>query len=82
MSLHRHRPPLAAAELDEVIGQRALAARCATALVNKRVAQAFVFAGPRGVGQDHDARILARMLTASGGPTPDPCVLPTRQPGD
>src|SRR5205085_5062712 len=36
-------------------------------------AQAFVFAGPRGVGKTTTARILGRALSCDKGPTPDPC---------
>jgi DNA polymerase-3 subunit gamma/tau len=43
------------------------------ALASGRLAQAFVFAGPRGVGKTTTARILARALSCAGGPTADPC---------
>src|SRR5207237_2104030 len=38
-----------------------------------RLAQAFVLAGPRGVGKTTTARILARALNCVNGPTADPC---------
>ena len=58
---------------DDVVGQRAVTKTLRNALAQGRLAQAFVFAGPRGVGKTTTARILARALNCTKGPTPDPC---------
>jgi DNA polymerase III subunit gamma/tau len=58
---------------DDVVGQQAVTRTLRNALSSKRLAQAFVFAGPHGVGKTTTARILARALSCTNGPTADPC---------
>jgi len=58
---------------DDVLGQQAVTKTLRNALKSRRIAQAFVFAGPRGCGKTTSARILARALNCVNGPTAEPC---------
>src|SRR5256885_8144387 len=57
----------------DVVGQQAVTRTLQNALKSGRLAQSFVFAGPRGVGKTTTARILARALNCDTGPTAEPC---------
>ncbi|MDR1304985.1 MAG: DNA polymerase III subunit gamma/tau [Verrucomicrobiales bacterium] len=55
----------------EVVGQDHVMKTLANAIATGRIAHAFLFVGPRGIGKTSTARILAKALNCPGGPKTD-----------
>ncbi len=58
---------------EDVVGQEHITRTLQNAISSGRLAHAFLFSGPRGVGKTTTARILAKALNCKEGPTPTPC---------
>jgi DNA polymerase-3 subunit gamma/tau len=65
----RYRPQT----FTDLVGQSQVAQALTNAITTNRVGHAYLFTGARGVGKTSTARILAKALNCSSGPTTTPC---------
>lgn len=69
-SLYRRSRPLTFAAM---IGQEHITRTLSNALLNERLAHAYLFSGPRGTGKTTAAKIFARAMNCADYPTAEPC---------
>lgn len=60
-------------KFSDVIGQEALVKALTNAIELKRIANAYLFCGPRGTGKTSSARIFAKSLNCAEGISVEPC---------
>ena len=69
VSARKYRPTT----FDMVVGQSSLVTTLKNAIESKKIAHAYLFCGPRGVGKTTTARILAKAINCTDTTSSEPC---------
>ena len=60
-------------DFDKLVGQEFVVSTLENAIKEGRIAHAYLFSGPRGVGKTSSARLLAKALNCESGMSAHPC---------
>lgn len=70
LALYRKYRP---SSFNQLVGQDVIKSTLSNALLQNRIANSYIFVGPRGTGKTSTARLMAKGLNCEAGVNPNPC---------